>query len=645
MEKQLEIIQNNVNTIKDENSTNKHYFTTNNKFNNKNELLLSSKMIQVDLPPYKTLATIKNKELKSFSKTKYSNKKGGLINKDILNLKRTFNNNKPINLLITNDNTTNKFIIQNNKKNKSNSKESDDNNKKIKNNNSKLNKDKLNVNNKNNTINNKFPKTLFSQKNRHNGRNKIPNIIQSSLEIASLGYSDRSLQNFNELKHTFNAHMKNKEIFKKQHLDKNNFDYNSYRKYYFGKKSVDGLPYYYDITSTYMNMYENKSEQNRHEVLIKELCKLRAYLFKYKIENSTEVIKDFLIKHNIPDIQKYSNYQLMQFGRFVCQDDTYKMNSLLKPYMNVKDMINDILKNSENLNEKFSPLKFNPSLNNFFSDLKTTKSQPFLQRQLKKISSKKIFKPGMKRNKKFYISELDYSGNKSERKNQFTNNISKNDYELNEKKINDKKININDEEKNNIEKNGKAFNIHNLKKNDNINKIGIEKKYVFGHFDNKESYFSPLIKINNFQKKYINHNKKIKLPKIANNISTIYKPNKILLSQEKNYSLNFGQLLKDVVKDVNIFQKDYEKKFDVEIQSYIGKNLPQSKSCENINNYNETLKKKKLEENNRLFFGKKTIKADLGEIQKKHKLTEYIALLNAKNHIKNEIINNNVINY
>ena len=71
MEKQLEIIQNNVNTIKDENSTNKHYFTTNNKFNNKNELLLSSKMIQVDLPPYKTLATIKNKEIKSFSKTKY----------------------------------------------------------------------------------------------------------------------------------------------------------------------------------------------------------------------------------------------------------------------------------------------------------------------------------------------------------------------------------------------------------------------------------------------------------------------------------------------------------------------------------------------------------------------------------------------
>ena len=151
--------------------------------------------------------------------------------------------------------------------------------------------------------------------------------------------------------------------------------------------------YYYDISSTYMNMYDNKSEQNRHEVLIQELCKLRAYLSKYKIENSTDVIKDFLIKHNIPNIHKYSNYQLMQFGRFVCQEDTYKMNSLLKPYMNVKDMINDILNNSENLNEKFSIIKFNPSLKNSFSDLKINKSQPFLQRQLKKIPTKKIFKP------------------------------------------------------------------------------------------------------------------------------------------------------------------------------------------------------------------------------------------------------------
>ena len=107
-----------------------------------------------------------------------------------------------------------------------------------------------------------------------------------------------------------------------------------------------------------MNSYQNKSEQNRHEILIDEFCKLRAYLLKYKIENSIEVIKDFLIKHNMPNMNKYTNYQLIQFGRFICQEYIYKINSLLKPYMHIKDMINDILENSENLIEKFNTFKF-----------------------------------------------------------------------------------------------------------------------------------------------------------------------------------------------------------------------------------------------------------------------------------------------
>ena len=72
--------------------------------------------------------------------------------------------------------------------------------------------------------------------------------------------------------------------------------------------------------------------------------------------------------------------------------------------------------------------------------------------------------------------------------------------------------------------------------------------------------------------------------------------------------------------------------------------MSQSKSCENILR-DDNLIKKKLEENNRLFFGKKNIKANLEEIQRKHKLTEYIALINAKNHIKNEIINEDVIKF
>ena len=635
MEKIVKIIRNKENSIKAESRNNKHYFTINNKINDKNKLLLSSKMIQVDLIPYKTLSTLKSKGQKFFRYNKPSRE----FNKDILNLKSTFNYDKSVDLLITNDKKSNKSFIQNQNKIKSNSKENDINNKKNQNFNLKSNESKSNLDNKNNTINsNILNKKIFSPKNKYNSRNNIPKIIQPSLEMTKQNINDITLKNLNELKYTFNAHMRNQDIFKKyekRYSDKNNIDYNSSRKYYFGKKTIDGLPYYYDISSTYMNMYDNKSEQNRHEVLIQELCKLRAYLSKYKIENSTDVIKDFLIKHNIPNIHKYSNYQLMQFGRFVCQEDTYKMNSLLKPYMNVKDMINDILNNSENLNEKFSIIKYNPSLKKSFSDLKINKSQPFLQRQLKKIPTKKIFKPRMKKNKKFYISELDYSTNKSEKINQMSDNVSKNENELNKKNLNN---NINDEDK-------KDLKNYNINKSDNINQMRIGKKYLFSRLGSKDSYLSPLIKINNFHKKYINSRKKIKLPKISNNISTFYKPNKLLLSSDKNYSLNFGLLLKDTINEIKIFQKDYEKKFDVEIQSYLGKNFPHSNSYKNIYSYNDSIKKKKLEENNRLFFGKKSIKASFREIQKKQKLTEYIAFLNAKNRIKNEIINNNEINY
>jgi hypothetical protein len=50
-----------------------------------------------------------------------------------------------------------------------------------------------------------------------------------------------------------------------------------------------------------------------------------------------------------------------------------------------------------------------------------------------------------------------------------------------------------------------------------------------------------------------------------------------------------------------------------------------------------------MEALNRLYYGKKSIKIDLDDIQKKHKLTEYIALANAKTHVKIDIINDNIL--
>ena len=649
MEKQTETISVNEDKTKTENVNNAHFYHKNYNKNNMKKLLFNAKFTQVDSQPFKAITPsitqgpkIKKINKNIFNKSKLNNKKDEKSNNDILNLKYSFNKD-------------NSFIIFQNKNNnnsKSNTstkikEEKNDSISKGKNiiNNKEENNNKIINTNKSNR--NKISKKEYPHQRNHNPRNFEPVIKQPSFETMNSGYVDKSLQNWNFLKKNYIEHVKNQEILKKyekQNLTKSQFNSNNYRKFYFGRKNVQGLPYYYDVSSTYMNSYQNKSEHNRHEILIDEFCKLRAYLLKYKIENSIEVIKDFLIKHNLPNLNKYTNYQLIQFGRFVCQEDIYKINSLLKPYMHIKDMIHDILENSENLIEKFNTFKFNSSIKNLLANIKSNKSQPVLIKT-QKNSFRKIVKPEQKKNKKFYISELDYIANRSDSRNKSNNNnISQNEDDTNKNSMNYDNMFM-EEEKKVFENNKKDFSLYTRKRKEILKNIGVQRKHVFKHIDSKDAYFSPLFNNNTFQKYYRKNNKKIKLPKISNNLPSFYKPNKLLLSPDKNYSLNFGLLFKDISNELNNFQCDYERKFDVDIQRDLPKTLSHSKSCENLNSNNDILIRRKLEDNNRLYFGKKNIKVDFEEIQRKHKLTEYIALINAKNHIKDEIINDNVINY
>ena len=648
MEKQTETISFNEDKIKTGKFNNIHFYNKNINKNNMKQLLFNAKMTQVDLHPFKTITPsitkgpkLKKINQKLFNKNKINNNKEEKSNNDILNLKYSFNKDNSFNSSQKNLNNSKSNISYNIKEEKSLFKSKE---KIIVNNNKQDNISGSISNNKSNKNNNS--KKEFPHQRNHNARNFAPLINRQTFEIVNSGYTDKSLQNWNDLKKNYIEHVKNQEILKKyekQNLTRSHFNSNNYRKFYFGRKNVQGLPYYYDVSSTYMNSYQNKSEHNRHEILIDEFCKLRAYLLKYKIENSIEVIKDFLIKHNMPNMNKYTNYQLIQFGRFICQEDIYKINSLLKPYMHIKDMINDILENSENLIEKFNTFKFNSSIKNLLANIKTNKSQPVLIRT-QKNSFKRSVKPETKKNKKFYISELDYIANKSDSKNKSNNNISQNEDDTNKNSTNYDNIFMEDEKKV-FENNRKDFSLYSRKRKEILKNIGVRRRHVFKHVDTKETYFSPLFNNNTFQKYYRKNNKKIKLPKISNNLPSFYKPNKLLLSPDKNYSLNFGLLFKDLSNEINNFQNDYERKFDMDVQRDLLKNLPHSKSCENLNNNIDILIKKKLENNNRLYFGKKNIKVDFEEIQRKHKLTEYIALINAKNHIKDEIINDNVINY
>ena len=519
------------------------------------------------------------------------------------------------------------------------------------------------------------------KKNLNNSNNLSKSEIKKSeLEFNKSDYKDKSCKNWDEVKSNYINHIQNEQILNKlenENINKRYFNENK-RNYYFGRKKINNLPYIYDISSTYMNKYYNKSEHKRHEILIDELCKLRAYLLKYPNNNNIDIIKDFLIKYNIQNLDKYSNFQLLQLGKFVCQEDIYKINSLLKPYLHVKDMIYDILENSIKLNNKFSGFKFDASIEKLLNKIDSNKKFENNKNNItpNKITDNKnknrknsslnmksstIFykRAKIKNNKKFYISELDYNYNTNVQNNEVL------------KKNNNKIWQNNNKEKYDEIKNQNQLEFINYsqKRKDLLEGIGISiKKQSYDNFNDKDLYSSPLLNKNrNNNKKYyqINVNKIYQkrdnniLPRINFKITPYYKPNKLLLAPDKNYCFNFDLLLKDISKELKNFELTYQHKLDLigkrnlspnnsnifiskvnEINSK--KTLQNSKSCDLIN-INEADKLKKMEAINRLYYGKKSIKIDLDDIQKKHKLTEYIALANAKTHVKNDIINNNIL--
>ena len=640
----------------------------NTKYNIVNQLMLNSKLLLPNEPIINSTKNSRNKKFNAkqiirifnpnnqkFESKTPNNKNMNKIYLEILNLKKK--NNKNPNNLPKNKSSGDLIINKEYKKKNSLNKKNQD--KKI-GEYYKINNENIKNNNKNNINSN--TNNFILDKKYNLSRNEVPKKSRTTFEIISKPETtDKTEKNWNELSKNYIKELKEKTIQKKpeqKNINKLNFHKSNYYKFSFCRKQVHGLPYFYDTISTHMNRYHNKSEQNRHEFLINEICKLRAYLSKYKTENNFDIIKDFLIKHNIPNFEKYTNYQLMQFERFVCQEDVYKINSLLKPYMNIKDMINDILNNSEDLNKQFPSYKLNSSVQNFLNKMKINKSDSF-QIKNNDLHYPKTNKAEIEKNKKFYISELDiqaFQNNKSKEKpkekdnkdntNKKDNNISHNDNEINKKQETDENIsNINsktiDYKNINIKNSKKDFYEFSHKRKDILKNIGLIKKCKFNSIENKQSYFSPLFNDKSIQTNGSKSLKQFKLPKLSNNIismNTLYKPNKALLSPDKNYSFNFFLLYRDMSNELNNFQNEYEHKFDNDI-------LRESKYSEENMNLNKNLIKQKLKDNIRLFFGKKDIKVDFEEIQRKHKLTEYIALLKAKKHIKDNIINDNIINY
>ena len=174
------------------------------------------------------------------------------------------------------------------------------------------------------------------------------------------------------------------------------FYYKYVRKGLFGKKNKDNLPLNFPLVSTSLNKYASKSEKERHEKLLNEFGKLEYYLKLYP-KNKLKIIKDFLIKYQITELNQYSNEQLLNIENFVKH-----FAILLEPYKNVKSMLIDILegkiKSNNNNNKK---IYISPYYVDWGKKLDESKEN--------KIDYYKNF--DLIKQKKLYVKEKDYSKN------------------------------------------------------------------------------------------------------------------------------------------------------------------------------------------------------------------------------------------
>ena len=139
---------------------------------------------------------------------------------------------------------------------------------------------------------------------------------------------------------------------KRRKKDKKYYE-NNVREGFFGQKDTYGVPYYYDTSIIYKNEYANKSEKKRHEILLNELNKLKTYL-KRQPDKRIHLIKDFLRKFHIDEIEKYNNRQFLNLSDFILNANNSTMSNALKPYLNIKNMLYDVLNNSVDINNFYS---------------------------------------------------------------------------------------------------------------------------------------------------------------------------------------------------------------------------------------------------------------------------------------------------
>lgn len=389
---------------------------------------------------------------------------------------------------------------------------------------------------------------------------------------------------------------------------------------YYGRKPLDGVENY-ETTSTYKNQYSNKSEKNRHEIILAELNKLKGYIDKNKKEKDL-FIKDFLNRHYI-DCNDQA--QLTAFENFINNFNKNQIYNLLKPYLGIKEMLLDILKEGEKINSNINAKseEINKNNNNCSSNDKIQQNNNSLINQIESniYKSPNIIKQN-------YL----YSEKNNNRKKTLLKILNFNSEKVNRIKT----LNIGD--KNNL----KGFDL--LSTNSYLKKIEKQKKLYYPNKDYSSNYNLIVDDIGEELKELNNNIKEEKKFKISEYFMKKNKNRK----NEKNIILNLNFSNQTPNKSI-------ENVFITSNKTFItnNKTLNENNYDDEVNKNLYKIKKKKMDRNNKLNFSSdrnkykrnkkrkitdiiinklnlKPDKIEVDDIRKKLKLTEYIVFNHAK---------------
>ena len=131
---------------------------------------------------------------------------------------------------------------------------------------------------------------------------------------------------------------------KENKLNLKKFNLTFVRKGFFGKKNRDKIPTFFPSVTTYQNQYYSKSEKERHEKILNEFGKLKYFLYLYP-QKKILIIKDFLIKYQINELEQYSKEEILRLEEFLKY-----FPLLIEPYKDIKTILKDILDNNVKIN-------------------------------------------------------------------------------------------------------------------------------------------------------------------------------------------------------------------------------------------------------------------------------------------------------